>query len=272
MTFIIVLIAVLLERFVEGVQHLRSWAWLAGYTAYLDRKLGRTVNAAPYLRLAIIIIPFLIVTALIEALLMAYHLVWLQFIFNCLVALYCMGPCNVYSFLKKSIDKKSADKEEATVDVSHETESQVAYLHSPHETYCDETDEDPKHALVDVNSFLFAMLFWFVCLGPVGAVWYRLSYQSQAGDVAAKKITALLNWVPARLFSFTYALIGHFTAVIPLWLSRVVSPISENDKLLKECGEKTLTLPSADLALQIRSLIDRGLIVWLVVLAAVFLV
>ncbi|OAH97967.1 hypothetical protein A1353_22300 [Methylomonas methanica] len=75
---------------------------------------------------------------------------------------------------------------------------------------------------------VFAPLFWFVLLGPFGALLYRFSntldamwgYKNQRYvnfGWAAARFDDLLNWLPARLTALSYALIGNTAQAINAW-------------------------------------------------------
>ncbi len=73
----------------------------------------------------------------------------------------------------------------------------------------------------------FGVLFWFLLLGPAGAVLYRmvsLSAQGEAQRVlppaqgeAARLFVALLNWPVAHLMTFGLALAANFDGVLAAW-------------------------------------------------------
>ncbi|WP_031434038.1 adenosylcobinamide-phosphate synthase CbiB [Methylomarinum vadi] len=75
---------------------------------------------------------------------------------------------------------------------------------------------------------VFAPLFWFVAAGPAGALLYRLTNTLDAmwgyknsrylyfGRAAARCDDAL-NWLPARLTAFSYALLGHARLALDCW-------------------------------------------------------
>ncbi|MDB6163010.1 MAG: transrane protein [Xanthomonadaceae bacterium] len=72
----------------------------------------------------------------------------------------------------------------------------------------------------------FGVLFWFLLLGPVGALLYRLSALSAEGDAAdlpaetragAKAWLALLDWPVAQLMTLALALVGDFDTVVGAW-------------------------------------------------------
>jgi len=72
----------------------------------------------------------------------------------------------------------------------------------------------------------FGVLFWFLLLGPVGALTYRLSAWAAEGDAAdlppetlagAKTWLAFLDWPVAQLMTLALALVGDFDTVVTAW-------------------------------------------------------
>ncbi|TNF35264.1 MAG: hypothetical protein EP312_04180 [Gammaproteobacteria bacterium] len=65
----------------------------------------------------------------------------------------------------------------------------------------------------------FAVVFWFMILGPAGALCYRLaSLQAKAmtadDDPLDQQMLYLLEWLPARLLALTFALAGNFNTAM----------------------------------------------------------
>jgi len=73
----------------------------------------------------------------------------------------------------------------------------------------------------------FGVLFWFLLLGPAGALLYRLVSLSAQGEAqkslppaqgeAARLFVALLNWPVAHLMTFGLALAANFDGVLAAW-------------------------------------------------------
>jgi AmpE protein len=70
----------------------------------------------------------------------------------------------------------------------------------------------------------FGVLFWFVLLGPAGALLYRLAqqlaYASFAADdvqARARRLSLLLDLPPAHLVALSLALVSDFDAVFQTW-------------------------------------------------------
>ena len=73
----------------------------------------------------------------------------------------------------------------------------------------------------------FGVLFWFLLLGPVGALSYRLLAFAAEGAYArllpvetlagARVVQAVLDWPVAQLMTLSMALVGNFDAVFNAW-------------------------------------------------------
>ncbi|HVR80502.1 MAG TPA: cobalamin biosynthesis protein [Luteimonas sp.] len=73
----------------------------------------------------------------------------------------------------------------------------------------------------------FGVLFWFLLLGPLGALLYRLVALSAEGERAAtlppetlhgaRWLMSLLDWPVAQLMTLSLALVGNFDTVIGAW-------------------------------------------------------
>lgn len=86
---------------------------------------------------------------------------------------------------------------------------------------------------VQANNRLFAVVFWFVLLGPVGAWTYRVTdlirrravFNDLRGDesgenailAAAEMVHGWLAWIPARLTAIGYAMSGSFDGALTAW-------------------------------------------------------
>ncbi len=140
------------------------------------------------------------------------------------------------------------------------------------------------HLILRARTRVFAPIFWFVLLGPVGAVGYRLAVLARAfGDCqdnagpdycgVAGRLIAFLDWLPDRFMALALALAGHFNAAWTVWEQEVSA---EAPKRLAETGLGALGVPlaeaprdlTAEAVVDAHALLRRALYVWLAVVAA----
>ncbi len=159
---------------------------------------------------------------------------------------------------------------------------------------------------IQANNRLFAVIFWFVLLGPLGPLgaWsYRVTdlvrrravFQAGRDDSATTTIEPLrhaaealhgwLAWIPARLTAVGYAVAGHFDDALAAWRAVDNEPggtTSENsERLLARVGVAALALQAGDDedltargvrgATAAKRLVFRLLLIWAVIIAAMTL-
>lgn len=88
-----------------------------------------------------------------------------------------------------------------------------------------------EQGILSSHRHVFAPLFWFLALGPGGAVLYRLGLtmaenwprtggphdeQPQFGEFA-RRAFYVLDWVPARMTAATFAVVGDFEDAVYCW-------------------------------------------------------
>jgi adenosylcobinamide-phosphate synthase len=95
------------------------------------------------------------------------------------------------------------------------------------------TSAGVAHATVEAvlkqgNTLVMAPVFWFLVLGPFGAIWqrlvsvldkawgYRTARFSEFGWAAAR-LDDLVTWIPARVTALSYAMMGSFEDALHCW-------------------------------------------------------
>lgn len=142
----------------------------------------------------------------------------------------------------------------------------------------------------------FGVLFWFVLLGPAGAVLYRLSSilsrrwseASPGFRDAPGRIFHALNWLPARLTGLTYAMAGNFEDAMVCWRTQAAVWPDQEEGVVLSAGAGAMGVklgqpvhfaglnvereeigmgddPDADQIDSAVSMIWRALVVWLMV-------
>lgn len=126
---------------------------------------------------------------------------------------------------------------------------------------------------------MFAVLFWFVFFGPLGALFYRLLFLytlQKPEDESSRKLLWALEWLPVRVLGLSFSFTGNFVGCWSRWretlfcrfsssravLSRVVLgalSLSDDQALTCEITRKELNM--------ISRLYTRTLWFWLAVIA-----
>lgn len=122
----------------------------------------------------------------------------------------------------------------------------------------------------------FVSAFWYLLLGPLGAVAYRLLEltRRQWGHSASHPAGILvhaLEWIPARLLALSFALIGQFDSTLRTLRGMAVEWELSAGELVARCARAALVpeSPEPDVgALQdTRQLVIRAILSWAVIIA-----
>ncbi len=269
MTFMITLIALILERFFHW-HHVRHWRWFSNYERWLSLQMSALPAA---LILVVIVVPPLLIIGALQYVLADGWWGVLEFIFSVIVLLYCLGPDNLWVQTYRCMNELTKEEPAA---ISH---VQAAFGLPAAENSQVFHQAFVRAIFLASHQRIFGVLFWFVLLGPVGAVLYRLiesiSTQMLTGAKLAAQLKGLLDWLPVRIEAFLFALGGHFTAVFTCWKRGFFKGPSANSQFLAECGIAALDmgrLPEGGATEQeALALIDRAFVIGLVVLAMIVL-
>ncbi len=209
------LVAILLVlaacRTLPDMVRLRDFSW---FHAWLER-IGQS-SATTVLVLGVGI-PTL-VCALVQAFLDHVLLGLIALAFAAFVLYYTWGPRDLERDVEAAV--KAPDSERRAVALQ-------ALRHS------DDVAASNPETLVEIVftaslSRWFGVLFWFVVLGPAGALLYRLAQLvAWSPDVAhdktatttdtARRLAAILDWAPAHLMALCLALASNFDVVFKTW-------------------------------------------------------
>ena len=273
-----VLVVFALAQGLPDLSRVRDFSRLRVWLGVLDRLGGGTRSAVG------VLVPVLL-CALIQCALDGWLFGLLSFAFAVSVLWYSWGPRD----LSEDVDGviKAPDSERRVA---------AAQLLRP------DGDEAPlpfeAPAVVDATfqSALrrwFGVLFWFLLLGPCGALLYRLTQllawspglaevQHESGRSLARRFALVLDWAPAHLMALALAVASDFDAVFHTWktwhdrmgkgyfsldlgfLSAIARASVDADVIAGDGYAEDVNDPLIELA-DARHLLVRVLIVWLAV-------
>lgn len=294
MSLIAILIAAATEQYWRSFQSLRPFQWLINYAAGLHARWGSLAWFNGPRGVLLVVAPGVVAIALLQYALASGSglIAWLVMLaFSLGVLVLCVG-------------RRGADEElEEYLAALERGDREAAYYHVRDLLQGREPDNAVElnrrvveTLLVRNNERLLAILFWFVVLGPVGAVLYRstaqlkgLQYSGRGFDAdfleAALRLQAVLDWVPARITALCYGIIGSFVDAFQQW--RAAGPewrtdlAAGNRGVLVNSGIGSLRLqeyPGAegehadgdmmrDIIIDTQALIRRTVIAWVTLFA-----
>jgi AmpE protein len=216
-TLIAVVLTLVLGHAVPSLASLRRFDWLLEWRRHVGG-LGESDGA---LRgragLALIIALPVLVIGLLQIALREPMYGLPGFGFAVLLLFYCWGPRDLDQDVERVIDAAGA-----------QAKREVAAVFLP--SGSPQTLDGP--ALVEgvFDSALhrwFGPLFWFLLLGPVGALLYRIGALLALDDAhadmpseqreSARWLQRVLDWPVAQLMTLALALVAHFDAVLGAW-------------------------------------------------------
>ena len=217
LTLIAVVLALVLGHVVPALLAVRRYDWFVAWLRWFGRLLGG--DSATRARIGLLLavgLPALAVAAV--QLLLGKNLYGLPlFVFSLLVLIYTWGPRDLDLDVEAVIDARDAE--------SRRVAARTLYPEGG-----DPLIEGPSLVEAVFRCALwrwFGVLFWFLVLGPAGALLYRLvslSAQGHSQEVlspaqgaAAKWWLAVLNWPVAHLMTFGLALAANFDGVLAAW-------------------------------------------------------
>ena len=298
MHLIALLIGLVVERLATQLFHLRRLRWLdriidAGFR--VAERLANWPALIPIILIAILLVlpVFAITFSLGDSLLgFPYLLLGITVLF------FSLGPQDI----GEDVDEYCRAIEEGDEDRIRQTAKAIIESEVP-EDVLERIHKVEEAVCVQANNRLFAVIFWFVLLGPLGAWAYRVTdlirrravfaaaREQESSGVsehlrdAAIMLHGWLAWVPARLTAIGYATAGNFDPALGAWRApteqKTDSQSEYNEHLLARVGVSALALgDDADEDLVSRGvrgataanrLVFRLLLIWAVVIAAMTL-
>ncbi|WP_127475967.1 regulatory signaling modulator protein AmpE [Sulfurivermis fontis] len=278
MALLTILLCVFLERLLGSLEEMRRFGWLD----LLMQQVRRQPWADGPAGVAVVVLIPVLTVLLLGVL---FHAIgWpLFFLFAVLVLLYSFGPRDLEAEVEAFLEARERGDEESAMLYAGDMLGNTTVDSSGKLTRV-----MLETMLAEANERFFGVVLWFILLGPVGALLYRVAVLVRRGSAseasgfaaAAQRLHQILAWLPARLTALAYALSGSFVDAMHYWREEAGKWLEDSRFILVASGFGALRYQPAeddgvtpDLAEEdsyIRealALIRRAALVWLVVLA-----
>ena len=217
-TLLAVVFALVLGHLVPSLaQSARQFGWFAQWMDWLDTRFPDDGFWRGHFGIVLAVLPALLVVFLFQHALDGPVLGLPSLLFGVATLFYAWGPGD----LDLDVD--------AIVEAHDPIERRAAAssLYAPGEIVALDAGSLVDAVFRNGKRRWFGVLFWFLLLGPVGAILYRLTTIAAIGDSAhrmpvgmvagARGLLKLLDWPVAQLMTLSMALTGNFDAVISAW-------------------------------------------------------
>lgn len=301
MTLIALLIGLIIERLATQIFHWRRMRWLdriIDQSFFLAERFATWPAIVPVVLLAILLVlPVAAITIVLVDRLFGFPHLLLAIV----VLFFSLGPNDIGEEVSEychALDEGDEERIRQTAKALVESDVPDDALERAH---CVEAA-----VCVQANNRLFAVIFWFVLLGPLGPLgaWaYRVTdlirrravfkasrHEDESHTIARVMDAAIslhgwLAWIPARLTAIGYAVAGHFDAALAAWRGSAPEPATSisdaSEHLLARVGVGALALEDAEGedagargvrgATAANRLVFRLLLIWAVIIAAMTL-
>jgi len=298
MNLIALLIGLVVERLATQLFHWRRMRWL-------DRIIDSGFNQArrlaswPPLLLIILLAILLVLPVFAVILLLGGTLAGFTYLLLAIVVLFfSLGPHDIGEDVDDYCEALESENEEDIMQAAKAIVEGDVPSDSLQRIRCVE-----ESVCVQANNRLFAVIFWFMLLGPLAAWAYRATdlirrravfnaAREEVDEAAAERIRdaavtlhGWFAWIPARLTAVGYATAGHFDEALAAMRAPAeqtgLSLSEQNDKLLARVGvaalalqedpDESMTDRGARGAAAANRLVFRLLLIWAVIISAMTL-
>ncbi len=281
LTFITLLVALLIERLLWHGEIYRKLERFEHYHAKItaSRWLGWLLLSRPW-GIVILITPLLLFMLFLQFNVAPLLGGLFEILFGLLCLLFSLGPRELGRDVENYLNAKSAGQ-------SQQAHQLAQHFSSTHHSDPSDDSQVSQGILVGANHRLIGPILWFLLLGAVGAMSYRLmhhlayAYQASLTIRSAqdsKTIFYWMDWLPARITAAGYAIVGHFEQAISAWKTyaaqQTTPTCTTHDQLIWLTGQAALAndpaSPTASIENHLR-LVWRSLTFWIALIGLVTL-
>lgn len=283
MKLIIILLCLWLDHYMHIGAKGRQQHYFNAYEDFLKKYLGSTGVWQGPVSLVIVALPILLIVGLLQLYGM-FHSNMVELILGVLVLLFCLGASPLQDKLETYL--RPRDKEGEKGESAGTSEAELKKI-------VEDAGVDSKQGfhrnvteltLWQSHERFFAIVFWFLILGPIGAIAYRMIswfhdnalHGEAMYDKQLDQMTWLHTWaawIPARLVALSYTLVGNFMSSFDVWMKMAIKPAMSKE-ILVDSGMASLGLDEGSAKgadktenVQAMGLVHRALLVWVLIIA-----
>lgn len=230
MTLISLILVLTIERITTQSQYWQADLYLDKYQSLVEKKdwLGQNTNV--WALFALIFIPALAVLLIMQQLDNAL----LTLILNTAILMVCIGCPNLRATYK------------CFLQAANRGDLQACSMYADQLGHDDSQEASFGQNLIWLNYRHYAaVVIWFAVFGAAGAVLYTVArgFQTYLEDKQSESVSqinhlmAILDWVPVRITSLGFLLVGHFSRALPLWLGYLPDPAISAKQLLADVSK-----------------------------------
>lgn len=269
MALLSIILGIFLDRNWSDLHKWQQWGWFSSFNQWIQDKTGQQIDNPTVRYLSVLAIPVLVMLFL-----QGLSSEWLSpvsFVFAFVVFVYCLGPLDIEQQFEQLINTLNEKDAVSAQTLANKITSEPS---ADNEIDVDKVTQSTMNQIIES---LFGVIFWFVILGPVGAVLYRLSqhlkHQYTNDPVfssIAERMVELLNWLPERFLSISFAITGHFEAALSAYKENKETDRTQQFLLSDICNAALEGNDKTDKAaylMAFRGLVLRSLVFWLTTIA-----
>lgn len=220
---ITVLLALALDRFLPDRGGFDLIAWYRDWAESIEQRFNGGLRSQGIGAVLLALGPIVLGVLLVGYVLAQISPV-LKLVFDVVVLYLCLDLFR----LGRSAESVSEALEEGDVYAANERLNELTGKHATEASEAGIARDAVEAVLKRGNSLVIAPLFWFIMLGPAGALLQRLACvldklwghrDTRFAEFgwAAARLDDLLGWIPARVTALSYAMMGSFEDALHCW-------------------------------------------------------
>ena len=246
MKLILIILALMAERYIAPWQAVRQMPWLARYFGFMQGRFSERSFWSGYAGVLSMIAPLLLLIGIGYWALFEFFAP-LGLLFALFILILSLGPMNLNLQVKAFISSREQGDEQGAV-----YHAQEITVNGGLQSGENMTPEVIKGIFLQSVERYFSVFFWFIVLGPMGAMLSRLTslLQSWAAPeqaepalpesgfyLAVKRMKYWLDWPVVRVVSLGLGVSGSF---VDFWQVNKRQLLADNNELLISSGYAAL--------------------------------